>query len=174
MTEHLFDAEERVGLTRFGFTIEPDGATATLSPREFTLETTGNMELIITHPNGDHIFLGFHSMTGTVDGIKHCGEIPAADEMDAEKAAGLVELGFVAVDDVNGFRWPEGTVAVAMRIEKKHSCHFDVTINFPKNGNKLYVKCDFLVGAIGGIEWNDSNQRDDWGMPPSPLLTDCA
>ena len=44
----------------------------------------------------------------------------------------------------------------------------------PKNGNKLYVKCDFLVGAIGGIEWNDPNQRDDWGMPPSPLLTDCA
>ena len=175
MTEHLFDLEEQVGLRAFGFAIEPDGATATLPPREATIKTTGGMELIITHPNGDHVFFGCRTLIGTVGGVEYRGEIGTAKEKDVEKAAGLFQLGFVD-DDCDpvyevGYRWGAGTVSV--QIVKKGGCAFDTVITFA-NGDKLYIACDFLCGKICGVEWADSVQRGIHGMDPSPLLASCA
>ena len=165
--ENVLDLEERAGLQAFGFTLEEDGATAVLSPREFTIETTGCMEVEVTHLNGDHLFMGCHDLCGTISGVEHRAE-RTAGEKDTERGAGLLELGFVDAGEWRGFR-REGTVALAMQIKKKDRCHFDVHITFP-NGDQLFVACDFLCGKIKGIEWADSYQREFHGMDPSPLL----
>jgi hypothetical protein len=170
IAEQVFDPEERAGLQAFGFTLEPNGTAAELAPREVSIETSGCMEVTVTHhPNDrDYLFMGFHNMVGTIAGIEHRGE-RFVDEKGAERDAGLIELGFVDEGEHLGFRW-EGTIALSLRIEKKDHCHFDVDIKFP-NGDKLYVECDFLCGKIRGAEWADSYQRAFHGLDPSALLT---
>ena len=172
MTEHVFDAEERVGLQAFGFIIESDGATGTLLPREATVRTTGSMAVVLDNPNGDFVFMGCYTLISTVAGVEHRGDIRTDGEEAAERNAGLPQLGFVECCDCgdNAYRWA-GTATV--RIQKVDKLCFDVTVTFP-GGDQLNVGCDMLCGQIGGIEWADATQRDEMGIDPSPLLANCA